>query len=134
MRVLALNAGSSNLKWTLLNGADRSILASGSEEWAAAEIGRRGEEVRAVLRKIARFEAVGHRVVHGGARFRGATVIDRTVRADLEALAALDPLHMRPALAGIDAVSAEFPTVPQVAAFDTAFHATMPEPAAGYAL
>ena len=55
-------------------------------------------------------------------------------RADLEELAALDRLHMEPALAGIDAVSAELPTVTQVAAFDTSFHASMPEAAAGYAL
>jgi acetate kinase len=61
-------------------------------------------------------------------------VVDTGARAELERLAALDPLHMRPALAGIDAVTAEFPTIRQVAAFDTAFHATMPEAAAGYAL
>jgi acetate kinase len=56
------------------------------------------------------------------------------VRAELEAIAALDDLHMRPALAGIDAVTADFPAVTQVAAFDTAFHASLPEAAAGYAL
>jgi acetate kinase len=132
--VLALNAGSSNLKWTLLDASDSSTLDAGREEWSAPELERRGEQLRATLRRIARFDAVGHRVVHGGTRFASATVIDAGVRADLEALAALDPLHMRPALAGIDAVSAEFPTVPQVAAFDTSFHATMPAAAAGYAL
>jgi acetate kinase len=134
MRVLALNVGSSNLKWTLLDGNDGSTLQSGSEEWTAPEPERRGEQIRAALRQVSRFDAVGHRVVHGGTRFLGGTVVDRAVRADLEALAALDPLHMRPALAGIDAVSAEFPTVMQVAAFDTSFHASLPEAAAGYAL
>ena len=134
MRVLALNAGSSNLKWTLLDGDSRGTLDAGSEEWAAPALERRGEQVRACLRRIARFDAVGHRVVHGGTRFLRPTLVDRATRDELESLAALDPLHMRPALAGIDAVSAELPSLPQVASFDTAFHATMPEPAAGYAL
>jgi acetate kinase len=133
MRVLALNAGSSTLKWTLLDG-DGATLQAGGESWSAAELAGRAAQIRATLRRIERFDAVGHRVVHGGARFVRATVIDAAVRAELEQLAALDPLHMRPALAGIDAVSDEFPSLPQVAAFDTSFHATMPEPAAGYAL
>src|SRR6185369_17414345 len=134
MRVLVLNAGSSNLKWTLLDSDDRSTVQSGAEEWIAPEPGSRGEQIRTSLARIAHFDAVGHRVVHGGTRFVGATIIDRATRAHLETLAALDPLHMRPALAGIDAVSAEFPTVTQVAAFDTAFHSSLPAAAAGYAL
>jgi acetate kinase len=134
MRVLVLNAGSSTLKWTLFDGTDRSTLQSGGETWAAPELDRRSEQLRATLRRIPCFEAVGHRVVHGGTRFTEAVLVDPAARADLEKLAALDPLHMRPALAGIDAVSAELPAVPQVAAFDTAFHATLPEAAAGYAI
>jgi acetate kinase len=134
MHVLVLNAGSSTLKWTLLDGNDRSIVDAGSEEWTAPQLERRGEQIRATLRRVSRFDVVGHRVVHGGTRFTRATVVDAAVRAELEELAGLDPLHMRPALAGIDAVSAEAPTVKQVAAFDTSFHATMPAAAAGYAL
>jgi acetate kinase len=133
-RILVLNAGSSTLKWTLLDGGDGSTLEAGNQEWASPEIDRRGAQVRAVLRRISRFDAVGHRVVHGGTRFVHATVIDEAARRELEALAALDRVHMQPALAGIDAVRAEFPTVTQVAAFDTSFHATLPEAAAGYAL
>jgi acetate kinase len=133
MHVLVINAGSSTLKWTLLDGDDRSTLASGSEEWAGTELERRGEQIRRALHQIPRFDVVGHRVVHGGRRM-AATVIDREVRAELDRLALLDPLHMRPALAGIDAVSAEFPSMRQVAAFDTSFHADMPEASAGYAL
>jgi acetate kinase len=72
--------------------------------------------------------------VHGGERFRSAIVIDAEVRRALGELQSLDPLHMQPALAGIDAVGAAFPGVVQVAAFDTAFHASLPEAAAGYAL
>jgi acetate kinase len=133
MHVLVLNAGSSTLKWTLLDG-NAATLEAGTEEWAAAELERRGEQLRALLRRIPRFDAVGHRVVHGGTRFVFSTVIDPEVRRELDELASLDRLHMLPALAGIDAVSAEFPAVTQVAAFDTAFHATLPEAAAGYAL
>jgi acetate kinase len=134
MRVLVLNAGSSTFKWTLLEGRDGSTLEAGSEEWAAPELERRGAQIRSLLRRISRFDAVGHRVVHGGTRFVAAIVIDQAARAELETLAALDQIHMLPALAGIDAVSAEFPTVLQVAAFDTSFHTTLPAPAAGYGL
>ncbi len=79
-------------------------------------------------------DAVGHRVVHGGAVFRDAVVVDRGVRDAIAALADLAPLHNPAAVAGIDAVSAARPALPQVAAFDTAFHATIPEAAARYAL
>ena len=64
----------------------------------------------------------------------GGQRIDESVREELGGLSGLDPEHMHASLAGIDAVSAAFPTVPQVAAFDTAFHATLPEAAAGYGL
>jgi len=134
MRVLVLNSGSSTLKWALLDGSSRATVQAGTEEWAATPPAGRGEIVRATLRRIVRFDAVGHRIVHGGTRFTGASVIDDGVRAELEALAALDELHMRPALAGVDAVRAELPAMRQVAAFDTAFHATLPDAAAGYAL
>src|SRR5262249_20153348 len=129
-----LNAGSGTLKWTLLDGRDRSTLQAGSEEWGAPQLEGRALQIRATLSRGARFEAGGHRVVHGGTPLLDAAVIDSDVRAALETLAELDPLHMRPALAGIDAVSDAFPTVTQVAAFDTSFHATMPQAAAGYAL
>ena len=134
MRVLVLNAGSGTLKWTLLQAADRRTLDEGTEDWAATPLAGRAAELRVVLRRIEGFDAVGHRVVHGGTRFPRATRVDGPARAGLEALATLDELHMRPALAGIDAVSAEYPSLPQVAAFDTSFHATMPAAAAGYAL
>jgi acetate kinase len=133
-RVLVLNAGSSTLKWTLLDGEGATTLDAGTEEWAATDLQGRGAQVRATLRRIARADAVGHRVVHGGTRFTASTVIDEKVRDELELLAALDELHMRPALAGIDAVVAEWPTVRQVAAFDTAFHAGLPAAAATYPL
>jgi acetate kinase len=94
----------------------------------------RAQQVRATLREVAGFDVVGHRVVHGGTKFRNAVIVDRAVRIALESLTDIDPLHMPSALAGIDAVSHEFPATTQVAAFDTSFHAGMPEAAAGYGL
>ena len=132
-RTLILNAGSSSLKWALLN-ADETTVASGDEPWASASSAERAEQLQVVLRPLPAFAAVGHRVVHGGLKLRKATRIDAQVRATLETLVALDPLHMQPALAGIDAITADFPDLPQVAAFDTAFHATISEAAAGYGL
>jgi acetate kinase len=72
--------------------------------------------------------------VHGGERFREPVVVDESVRAEIEELEALAPLHNAPALRGIDQASSALPGVPQVAVFDTAFHATIPDEAATYAL
>jgi acetate kinase len=78
--------------------------------------------------------AVGHRIVHGGPRFRKPVLLDETVERDLERLTDLAPLHNQPALTVIEAARRTFPDLPQVAVFDTAFHATMPEEAATYPL
>jgi acetate kinase len=131
--VLVLNAGSSSLKWTVL-GIDRTVLETANEPWTSEDAAARADQVRAALGRAPPFDLVGHRVVHGGLRFRQAVLIDERVRSELARLVPLDPDHMPAALAGIDAVSAAFPDVAQVAAFDTAFHATMPEAAAGYGL
>jgi acetate kinase len=130
VNALVLNAGSSTLKWAVLRAADRATLASGTEPWSESPV----DQIRARLAAAPPFEAIGHRVVHGGDRFRDSVVVDAAVRAKLGDLVALDDLHMKPALAGIDAAGAAFPRVPQVAAFDTAFHATLPPAAATYAL
>jgi acetate kinase len=79
-------------------------------------------------------DAVAHRVVHGGARFVEAVRVDAEVRAGIELAAALAPLHNRAALDGIDSVSARFPSVQQIASFDTAFHRSMPLRASRYAV
>ena len=71
------------------------------------------------------FAGVGHRVVHGGARFREATLITPEVEAAIDELSALAPLHNPANLAGIRAARAALPDVPQVAVFDTAFHQTL---------
>src|SRR5262245_54826409 len=79
-------------------------------------------------------DAVGHRIVHGVLKYREPTRIDAQVRADLEELAPLAPLHQPPNLAPIRALAQLRPDLPQVACFDTAFHRTQPEVAQAYAL
>jgi acetate kinase len=79
-------------------------------------------------------EAVGHRVVHGGARFREPVVLDDEVMRALAELSEIAPLHNPPALAGIEQARRALPQVPHVAVFDTAFHATIPEEASVYAI
>jgi len=85
--------------------------------------------VRSLLSKLGegRFEAVGHRVVHGGTRFLSAVLVDDRVVKGIEALADFAPLHNPVAATTIRATRAALPNVPQVAAFDTAFHATLSE-------
>ncbi|MBV8201491.1 MAG: acetate/propionate family kinase [Acidobacteria bacterium] len=135
-RAMVLNAGSSTLKWSVLEvpGGPR-LVADGTVEWHGFAPERQAEQVQAVLRDHAEaraVEAVGHRVVHGGAAFRGPVRITPAVRQALAALVEIDPLHTPAALAGIDAVTTAAPQLPQVAAFDTSFHATLPEAAACY--
>jgi acetate kinase len=79
-------------------------------------------------------DAVGHRVVHGGERFRESALIDTEVERAIERCSPLAPLHNPANLQGIDAARAALPGVPQVAVFDTAFHQTMPPHAFRYAL
>jgi len=133
-RVLVLNSGSSTLKWALLDATDESTLAGATVSWTGVGEVRRLEQIHSVLRGVPEFDAVGHRIVHGGTRYRETMVVDARVRSDLESLAERDPVHMRPALEGIDAVQEQVPAVPQFVAFDTAFHATLRAAAAGYAL
>jgi acetate kinase len=77
---------------------------------------------------------VAHRIVHGGVRFRAPVVIDEEVERELDALTELAPLHNGPALVALDEARRAVPDVPHVAVFDTAFHATLPEKAATYAV
>lgn len=137
-RALVLNAGSSTLKWSVLEMAGgQRLVADGTVEWHGFAPERQAEQVRAALRESSAARSVaaaGHRVVHGGARFRGPVRITPAVRQELASLVEVDPLHTPAALAGIDAVTAAAPELPQVAAFDTAFHADLPEAAALYPL
>jgi acetate kinase len=78
--------------------------------------------------------AVGHRVVHGGERYRGPQLIDDALIAALQGLVAIDPEHLPQALGAIEATRRVYPAIPQVACFDTAFHRHMPQVAQRYAL
>jgi acetate kinase len=132
VRVLVVNAGSSSLKLALLGGDDR-VLAT--RELAAPRAVVDPGELRAALAGgFAGADVVGHRIVHGGRRFCAAVRIDTAVEAELRDLVDLAPLHQPKSLAALDAVSAALPELPAVACFDTAFHATLPDAAATYAL
>jgi acetate kinase len=127
VRVLVVNAGSSSLKLRMLGRddeleAERDLAPDDHDALAAAAV------------ELPRPDAVGHRVVHGGLRYRAAARIDGEVIAALRALVDLAPLHQPAALAGIEAMDGVLPGVPAVACFDTAFHATLPAAAATYAL
>jgi acetate kinase len=79
-------------------------------------------------------DAVGHRVVHGGARFRDPVLVDDEVAQAIRELSSLAPLHNAPALRAIEEARSALPGVPHVAVFDTAFHVTIPDEAATYAV
>jgi len=154
MRVLVVNSGSSSLKVDVVeetSGARAAArverigrsdctlrLGDGPEE--ALEAADHAAALQAVLPRLVTrgageaLAAVGHRVVHGGERFRDPVRIDDAVENAIEALAPLAPLHNPPALAGIRVAGRLLPGVPQVAVFDTAFHATLPARARTYAL
>jgi acetate kinase len=132
VRVLVVNAGSSSLKLTLL-GDDDATLAH--DELAAPRALVDPQGLAAALSDgLGAADAVGHRIVHGGDRFRTAVRVDAGVRAALGELTELAPLHQPKSLAALDAVGAALPDLPAVACFDTAFHATLPPAAATYAL
>lgn len=132
--ILIVNTGSSTFKWALFSDEDEHFIDGGTEEWAAEDALSRKTQMEEKLRSLPPCRAVGHRVVHGGSVFRQSIVIDDQARHELELLVPLDSLHMRPAMCGIDAALAAFPNARQIAAFDTAFHSTLSEAAAGYAL
>jgi acetate kinase len=111
MDVLVVNAGSTSLKLHLVRGNESCPV----DDFVEAD-------------------AVGHRVVHGGNRFVGPTLVDDDVEAAIEELAVLAPLHNRRALEEIRRAREAVPNVPHVAVFDTAFHQTMPPAASTYAV
>jgi acetate kinase len=161
-RVLVLNSGSSSVKYQLLDMRDSSRLAVGlverigeqsarlkhtpgggeSREWTGP-IADHDAALKAVAEELSKdglgldspeLAAIGHRVVHGGKTFTEPTVIDEAVLAEIERLIPVAPLHNPANLTGIRTARALRPDLPQVAVFDTAFHTTMPESAARYAI
>ncbi|HEV2140442.1 MAG TPA: acetate/propionate family kinase [Candidatus Dormibacteraeota bacterium] len=131
MRVLVVNAGSSSIKVSLVD-ADDSELAIRELEAPAGHFD--ATALKSAIREMETIDAVGHRVVHGGARYSASVRVDPTVMAYLRKISDLAPLHMPAALDGILAVRKLMPRVPAVACFDTSFHSTMPPAAATYAI
>ncbi|GAA2703043.1 acetate/propionate family kinase [Micromonospora olivasterospora] len=136
-QVLVLNCGSSSVKYRVYDGEETR------DRGKIERIGEPGggpadpeTTVREVLDRLdlAGLTAVGHRVVHGGRRFRDPVLVDDRVVAAIESLVPLAPLHNPANLAGIRVARTALPDVPQVAVFDTAFHHTLPEAAATYAI
>jgi acetate kinase len=126
-RILTLNAGSSSLKYAVFSGGKRET--SGS----IGRIGAAAESHEAALAKALgdvgpaeTLAAIGHRVVHGGERLVAPTLVDDAVLVELRRIAPLDPDHLPAQIAVLEATRARFPSTPQVACFDTAFHAAMP--------
>ncbi len=116
------------LRWTSADGPGSTDVDVDEHGGAAAPV------LEAAIRSFGIApDIVGHRVVHGLTETR-CTMVDARVRSLIETAAELAPLHNRAALAGIDAATAAFPAVPQAADFDTAFHTTLPDAAAAYAL
>lgn len=133
MRILVLNAGSSNLKASLIESPNRAPADERTVDWVDEERDAGSATIREALDMAgSRLDAIGHRVVHGGERFAGPTRLDDEVVAAIESLTDLAPLHNPLAVTTIRATRRILPDVPQVASFDTAFHATLPESARRY--
>jgi acetate kinase len=117
LNVLVVNAGSRSLKLHLVSSDDTA---------------RRVDSLESV--EPLQVDAIAHRIVHGGPRFRDPVVIDAQVRQQIMELEELAPLHNPPALAAVEQAEHRFPGVPQVAVFDTGFHASIPPEASTYAV
>lgn len=127
VRVLVVNAGSSSVKLSVLDG-DRA------EHIDSVDPGDAGRALADLLSGPRRPDAVGHRVVHGGPDFTGPVVVDDEVLCRIDDLRALAPLHQEPAVTALRQARDALPGVPQVACFDTAFHVTLPAAAHTYAV
>jgi acetate kinase len=128
MRILAVNAGSSSLKLSVVDGDDRvedEQQTDGDSDPIIA--------LRDFAARVGVVDAVAHRLVHGGAAIRHATLVDDDVRHQLDAAIELAPLHVPPALALLDAARASIDR-PQIVCIDTAFHADLPDFATTYAI
>ena len=164
MKILIINAGSSSLKYQLIDMQDESVIAKGLVERIGIEgsnlshkygDGKKFELTtplkdhteamnivldalqdadHGVIKSLDEIGAVGHRVLHGGEKFTASCLIDDACIAAIEENIPLGPLHNPANLMGIRACQKVLPNVPQVAVFDTAFHQTMPPKAFRYAL
>ncbi|MBV8938514.1 MAG: acetate kinase [Alphaproteobacteria bacterium] len=135
MRILVINAGSSSVKLSVFD------MPSGEQRFEhemekIASVEEAVAAIPALLREknAAQVDAVGHRVAHGGMKFRDAVTLNAEVMADIKDCVPLAPLHNPPAIAGIAIAAETWPGVPQIAVFDTAFHQAMPARATTYAV
>jgi acetate kinase len=158
MKVLILNAGSSSLKYQLIDMDGEKLLAKGICERIGIEGSKIKQSVgdkvfelespmkdhtdgiqlmlkaltdsdKGALKSMDEIGAVGHRVLHGGERFTGSVLVSEEVKAAVRANIPLGPLHNPANLMGIEACEKVMPSTPNVAVFDTAFHQTMPKKA-----
>ncbi len=163
MKVLVINAGSSSIKFQLIQTDDESVITKGVVEKIGGDaefsfLNKGGKKVsskvdaknhtealkviiecllskeNAFISSLKDIEAVGHRVVHGGEEFVKSVIIDKKVIKSIEKFSDLAPLHNPPNLQGILACKEILPDTKQVAVFDTAFHQTMPESSYIYAI
>ncbi len=164
MDILALNCGSSSVKYQLYDWKNREVIAKGMVErvtigdsYIIHEVPGRetyreeyecpdhqvaihliikilSDKTHGVVSSMEQISAVGHRVVHGGEKFTCSVRIDDTVLAAIKEVQHLAPLHNPPNIAGIEAAQAVLPNVPHIAIFDTAFHQTMPKHSYTYAV
>jgi len=140
VRALALNAGSSSLKASVYELEPARPLAAPPEPvWRVQVDARPGEPAGRAARRVLEqlpgpVDVVGHRVVHGGERYREPTAISDDVKEQIAMLSVSAPLHNAAALDGVEAAERVLgPGLPQVAVFDTAFHAALPPAAYAYA-
>ncbi|ENQ3105574.1 acetate kinase [Bacillus sp. 491mf] len=160
-KIIAINAGSSSLKFQLFEMPSETVLTKGLVERIGLEdsiftitvngekqtevtnIADHGVAVNMLLNKLTEngivksldeISGIGHRVVHGGEKFEDSALITDEVLAEIDALSELAPLHNPAHVVGIKAFQAVLPNVPSVAVFDTAFHQTMPEESYLYSL
>jgi len=164
MKVLVINAGSSSIKYQLIDMSNETVLAKGmcdrigiaggnfkhkvpgkDDYKIDVQMANHGEAIQIIVKTLTdpehgvinsmdEIKAVGHRVLHGGEKFSGSVIVNPDVIAAIEECCELGPLHNPHNLTGIRACEAIMPGVPQVAVFDTAFHQTMPDYAYLYAL
>ena len=164
MKVLVINAGSSSLKYQLINMETKEVMAKGlcdrigikgtnmehkphfgekmkfeckmdnHSEAIQMVIKELTDDAVGVIKDMSEIDAVGHRVVHGGEAFSGSVVITEAVMKALDECSELAPLHNPPNIIGIEACQSLMPNVPQIAVFDTAFHQTLADDAYLYAL
>ena len=154
MKILCVNAGSSSLKFQLVEMPEEKVLINGYIEKIGAidcfwTVKINGEKIKnakplkdhaeaaevlidellknKVVESLDEIKGVGHRVLHGGEKYSDSVLVTEEVIASIKDLIKLGPLHLPGNLAGIEAMQKAFPEVPMVAVYDTAFHQSMPK-------